>query len=111
MTPGFDCQGCGYTQTEPSLEAAMDHALQTGHQLVHVIDDEGTVATVSLAPEYPDWDTEADAPDPRPWILSPDCRDGNCSKCNGDAWDLMKDMPTSCTCHHHADAGDALPGL
>lgn len=40
-------------------------------------------------------------PDPAGWHLSPDCRDGNCSKCPGDAWDMLKDMPTSCTCHHH----------
>lgn len=34
--------------------------------------------------------------------ISPDCRDGNCTKCDGIAWDLVADAPTSCECPHHA---------
>lgn len=84
MTPGFDCQGCDYTQDEPVLSAAMEHAAVTGHMLIHLVDDEGTTVTVSAT-----------------YVLSPDCRDGNCSKCNGDAWDLERDCLTRCSCPHH----------
>lgn len=34
--------------------------------------------------------------------LSPDCRDGNHQKCDGVAWDLLRDEPTDCGCDHHA---------
>lgn len=60
MTPGFDCQGCDYTQAEPVLSAAMEHALETGHQLVHVIDNEGTTATVSATYDYGPADDDPD---------------------------------------------------
>lgn len=30
--------------------------------------------------------------------ISPDCRDGNCQKCYGDAWDEAKDEPGACHC-------------
>jgi hypothetical protein len=33
--------------------------------------------------------------------ISPDCRDGNCGKCDGVAWDLEADAPTDCECPHH----------
>jgi hypothetical protein len=33
--------------------------------------------------------------------ISPDCRDGNCTKCDGVAWDLVADAPTDCECPHH----------
>jgi hypothetical protein len=34
-------------------------------------------------------------------ILSPDCRDGKCAACIGDAWNDTTDEPTSCehACH------------
>jgi hypothetical protein len=35
--------------------------------------------------------------------LSPDCRDGNCAKCDGNAWDPDKDQITACQCKHHQD--------
>ena len=33
--------------------------------------------------------------------VSPDCRDGNHQKCDGVAWDMMRDQPTDCgdSCH------------
>ena len=34
-------------------------------------------------------------------IISPDCRDGNHRKCNGDAWDLINDQPWECECPGH----------
>jgi hypothetical protein len=34
--------------------------------------------------------------------VSPDCRDGNCGKCYGEAWDLEADAPVECECPHHA---------
>lgn len=34
-------------------------------------------------------------------MLSPDCRDGNHQKCNGDAWDLEADGITDCRCGCH----------
>lgn len=37
--------------------------------------------------------------------LSPDCRDGNCIKCDGNAWDEDADQLTACTCKHHQDHG------
>jgi hypothetical protein len=30
--------------------------------------------------------------------ISPDCRDGNHTKCPGDAWDLEKDELAGCRC-------------
>jgi hypothetical protein len=33
--------------------------------------------------------------------VSPDCRDANCGKCDGVAWDLVADAPTDCECPHH----------
>lgn len=39
--------------------------------------------------------------------LSPDCRDGNCVKCDGDAWDFDADKLTTCSCPHHQDHGQA----
>lgn len=34
-------------------------------------------------------------------ILSPDCRDGKCAACIGDAWDDVKDQGSDCqhACH------------
>lgn len=40
-----------------------------------------------------------------PAKLSPDCRDGNCSKCDGNAWDMLRDKLTACECKHHQDHG------
>ena len=37
-------------------------------------------------------------------IISPDCRDGKCAACLGDAWDDVKDQGTEC---QHACHGDA----
>lgn len=36
-----------------------------------------------------------------PDILSPDCRDGKCGACTGDAWNDTTDEPTECqhACH------------
>jgi hypothetical protein len=31
-------------------------------------------------------------------ILSPDCRDGNHSKCDSTAWDIEADALTTCEC-------------
>jgi hypothetical protein len=39
--------------------------------------------------------------------LSPDCRDGNCVKCDGNAWDREADQLTACACKHHQDHGQA----
>lgn len=49
VTPGFNCRawGCGYIQAEPSLTAAVEHALATRHVLVHQIDRD-TRATVAV---------------------------------------------------------------
>lgn len=41
-------------------------------------------------------------------IHSPDCRDGNCYKCNGSAWDLAADQTTECGCDCHHDAAAAM---
>lgn len=30
--------------------------------------------------------------------ISPDCRDGNCQKCDSQAWDLETDAPAACHC-------------
>ena len=42
---------------------------------------------------------EIEVPDEQ--ILSPDCRDENCHKCDGDAWGDEADEPTDCEheCH------------
>ena len=32
---------------------------------------------------------------------SPDCRDENHQKCDGVAWDLLRDQPTDCGCACH----------
>lgn len=39
-------------------------------------------------------------------ILSPDCRDGKCAACIGDAWDDTTDEPTECqhACHGQDDS-------
>lgn len=37
-------------------------------------------------------------------VVSPDCRDSNCSKCDEAAWDDDHDEPTTCGCGCHADA-------
>ena len=37
--------------------------------------------------------------------LSPDCRDGNCIKCDGTAWDLEQDQVTHCAHDCHQDHG------
>ena len=34
-------------------------------------------------------------------ILSPDCRDGKCAACTGDAWNNQTDEPTPCECACH----------
>jgi hypothetical protein len=34
-------------------------------------------------------------------ILGPDCRDGKCAACVGDAWDDAADEPTACQCACH----------
>lgn len=36
-------------------------------------------------------------------ILSPDCRDGKCGACIGDAWDLTADSKTACACGCHQE--------
>lgn len=36
-------------------------------------------------------------PDP----LSPDCEQRKHRACSGDAWDVLKDEPASCTCACH----------
>lgn len=36
-----------------------------------------------------------------PVFLSPDCRDGNDRKCDGQAWDGNNDEPTECGCDCH----------
>lgn len=38
---------------------------------------------------------------PMPDILSPDCRDGKCAACTGDAWNNQTDEPTPCECACH----------
>lgn len=35
------------------------------------------------------------------WPRSPDCRDVNCHKCPGEAWDLERDQPVACRCDCH----------
>ena len=35
------------------------------------------------------------------FIKSPDCRDTNHHKCNGDAWDDQQDRLTACACPCH----------
>lgn len=37
-----------------------------------------------------------------PTAKSPDCRDGNDRKCDGQAWDDKQDRPTACACPCHA---------
>lgn len=39
--------------------------------------------------------------DTMPDILSPDCRDGKCAACTGDAWNNQTDEPTPCECACH----------
>ena len=41
-------------------------------------------------------------------VLSPDCRDGKCGACIGDAWDDSTDQPTECqhACHDPNLSGD-----
>lgn len=34
------------------------------------------------------------------WI-NPDCRDGKHRACHGDAWDVARDVPTTCDCECH----------
>lgn len=36
-----------------------------------------------------------------PIQYSPDCRDENCHKCDGRAWDEITDEPTFCECDCH----------
>lgn len=36
-----------------------------------------------------------------PDILSPDCRDGKCAACTGDAWNNTTDQPCACECACH----------
>ena len=48
MTPGFQCQDCDWTEDRQQVSAAMAHVAATGHEAVHVVDDEGTTVTVSL---------------------------------------------------------------
>lgn len=36
-----------------------------------------------------------------PDILSPDCMDGKCAACTGDAWNNTTDEPTPCECACH----------
>lgn len=37
--------------------------------------------------------------------MNPECRDGNCHKCDGSGWDEMADAPGVCTCTCHATIG------
>lgn len=34
-------------------------------------------------------------------ILSPDCRDGKCAACTGDAWNNTTDQGCACDCACH----------
>lgn len=45
--------------------------------------------------------------------VSPDCRSGNCRKCNGWAWDEKQDRETPCRCEHHGERSECpmVPGL
>ena len=61
---------------------------------------------VSVGPmDRETWSVETAAlyapPEEATWPRSPDCRDGNCSKCDGTAWDLEADALTFCLhdCH------------
>lgn len=42
------------------------------------------------------------------WPRSPDCRDVNCHKCPGEAWDLERDQAVDCKCDCHPHAWDGL---
>lgn len=44
---------------------------------------------------------------PVPPPLNPDCRDGKCAACAGDAWDEQADELTVCGCACHDQAAAA----
>lgn len=48
----------------------------------------------------PDEVVECVCTDPPP--IGPDCRDGKCAACIGDAFDFLKDEPTRCGHECHA---------
>lgn len=47
-----------------------------------------------------------------PLLVSPDCRDDNHTKCDGNAWDLILDyvVDCDCPCHQKEETNASMEG-